>query len=128
MLISITFFAALVLTLVGILFTVLAGRRADRPAHVKWALSTVSLLVLTIVLALVLGRYRDFPEEQMGIHKIFARTGGLMVLPVAFTGLMLWRRPGWRTAHKVCVYLFILVAVIAAGTGVWVFSLSTPKA
>ena len=127
MLLSITFFVALGLTVLGVLLTVQSGRRGDRRVHLIRALSTVALLVVTIMLALWLGRQREFPDDAMATHTIFARTAGLLVLPVALTGIMLWRRPSWRIAHRVCVYLLAVVLVIAIGTGIWMFSLSTPR-
>jgi hypothetical protein len=63
----------------------------------------------------------------MATHTIFARAAGLLVLPVALTGIMLWRRPSWRIVHRVCVYVLLVALVIAIGTGIWAFSLSTPK-
>ena len=128
MLLSITFFLALGVTLVAVLMTVRTGRRGDRRAHLARALSTVGLLGVTILLALWLGEQREFPKEAMAIHKIVARTAGLLVLPVVCTGIMLWQRPSWRIAHQACVYLFLVVILAAVGTGIWVFSLSTPRA
>ena len=128
MLLSISFFLALGTTLVVAFMTVKTGRRGDRRAHLVRALSTVGLLGITIVLALWLGTQRDFPAEAMAIHKIIARAAGLLVLPVVGTGIMLWHRPSWRIAHRACVYLLLVVLVVAVGTGIWVFTLSTPKA
>ncbi len=127
MLLSITFFVALGLTVVAVVLTVRSGRRGDRRSHVIRALSTVALLIATIVLALMLGQVRDFPDPAMAIHKVIARTAGLLVLPVIFTGIMLWRRPGWRIVHRGCVYGMVVMLAIAIGPGIWVFSLSTPK-
>ena len=127
MLLSITFFLALGMTLVVAFMTVQTGRRGDRRAHLARALSTVGLLGVTILLALWLGEQRDFPAAAMAIHKIIARTAGLLVLPVVGTGIMLWQRPSWRIAHRACVYLLLVMLLVAVGTGIWVFSLSTPK-
>lgn len=124
---TITFFAALGLTAVSVLVTMRSGRRGDRRAHLQRALVTVGLLIATVVLALMVGQVRDFPDPAMAIHKVIARITGFLVLTVIFTGIMLWRRPGWRTLHRGCVYLMAVVLVIAIATGTWAFSLSTPK-
>ena len=110
------------------LLTFIAGRQARRRAHVIRAVSMVLLLVGTIVLALQLGKQRDFAVAGwvMDVHLVVARVAGCLVLPVAFTGIMLWSRPAWRPAHKVCVYLLLSITVIAIATGVWAFSLSVP--
>ena len=127
MLLSIMFFVALGLTAVAVVLTVRSGRRGDRRSHVLRALLTVALLIVSIVLALMLGQARNFPDPAMAIHKVIARTAGLLVLPVIFTGIMLWRRPGWRIVHRACVYGLIIALAVAIVTGTWVFSLSTPK-
>jgi len=127
MLLTITFFVALGLTAVGVLVTMRAGRRGDRRSHLRRALATVALLIATVVLALMVGELRNFPDPAMAIHKVIARTNGFLVLAVVFTGIMLWRRPGWRIAHKGCVYVMAVLLVIAIATGIWAFSLSTPK-
>ena len=127
MLLIITFFLTLGVTVVAVFMTLQTGRRGQRRAHLVRALCTVGLLGVTIVLALWLGEQRDFPEQAMAIHKIFARTAGLMVFPVVGTGIMLWHRPAWRIVHRSCVYLFLVAILVASGTGIWVFALSTPK-
>ena len=120
------FFLCLALTVVALVATLIAGLRKQRRTHVFRALTTVALLVLTIVFAFMLSKVREFPPEEMAIHKIFSRTGAYMVVPVAFTGAMLWRGPGWRWAHRGCVAIFLLAVLGASGTGMWVLSLSTP--
>lgn len=127
MVLSITFFVALALTTVGVVVTMRAGRRGDRGSHLRRALATVALLIVTIVLALMLGKARDFPDPAMAIHKAIARTTGFLVLAVIFTGIMLWRRPGWRRVHRTCVYVTAVMLVVAIVTGTWAFCLSTPK-
>ena len=114
------------LTVVALVATLIAGLKKQRRAHVFRAVTTVVLLVVTIVFAFLLGKVRDFPPEEMAIHKIFSRTGAYMVIPVAFTGAMLWRGPAWRWVHRACVAIFLLAVLAASGTGIWVFSLSSP--
>src|SRR5690606_39616143 len=104
-----------------------SGLRRQRRRHVLRALITVLLLGITVWAAFGLSAVRDFPADEMAIHKVFSRGGGLMVFPLAFTGLMLWRRPAWRRAHQVCIGLFLVLALGATVTGVWVLVLSTPK-
>ena len=128
MLISITFFLALAITVAAAFTTLQSGRRGDRRAHLVRALSTVVLLAVTVVMAHWLGKHREFPEELMAIHKIIARVAGLMVVPVVCTGIMLWHRPSWRIAHRTCVYVFLAGILVATGTGIWVFALSSPVA
>lgn len=120
------FLSFLGLTVVGLVVTVIAGLKKQRRVHLFRALTTVVLLGVTIVFAFLLGGVRDFPPDEMAIHKIFSRTGAYMVIPVTFTGAMLWNRPGWRWAHRACIAVFLAGVLGAAVTGVWVLSLSTP--
>jgi hypothetical protein len=127
MVLAVTFFVALGFTALSVVATMRAGRRGDRRSHLRRALLTVALFFASVVLALLLGQVRDFPDPAMAIHKVFARTSGLLVLAVVFTGIMLWRRPGWRAVHRACVYALAVVMVVAIVTGTWAFSQSTPK-
>jgi hypothetical protein len=63
----------------------------------------------------------------MRIHLWFAKSGAALVVPVVVTGLLNVRRPGFRKIHAISVGLFFLVALIATGTGIWVFTLATPR-
>ncbi len=121
------FWSSFVVTLVLVGATVWTGFTARRRAHLGLALAAVAMLTVTILLTERLVRAIDFPEAEMAIHLIFAKTGALLVLPVAVTGILTWRRPTWKKVHLTCVALFLLDVLIATGTGIWVFSLSTPR-
>lgn len=121
------FWISFAVTLLLVTGTVVSGLRRRRRVHLVCALSAVSSLVLTIVLAERMGATRRFPAAEMRVHLWFAKSAALMVLPVALSGLALWRRPRWRPLHRAAVVLFLLLTVIASGTGVWVYGLSTPK-
>lgn len=121
------FWIAFGVTLASLVTTLITGFTHRRRAHFWAAPTTVVLLAITIVLAERLVRDHDFPAAQMRIHLVFAKSAAALVIPVVVTGLALVRRPGWRRAHLVCVALFVLTTVAATVTGIWVFSLSTPK-
>ncbi|MCA8954665.1 MAG: hypothetical protein KDC87_01245 [Planctomycetes bacterium] len=124
---TIGFLVSLLLTVVALVLTLVSGKTGHRRAHLARAIITVLLLGTTVVFALLLGEVRQFPAREMGIHKIFSRTGVFLVPPIVLTGALLWRRPTWRTAHRVCVLLFLLAVLGAASTGLWVLWLSTAK-
>ncbi|MFO1051516.1 MAG: hypothetical protein U1F36_04840 [Planctomycetota bacterium] len=117
-------FAATLLLLGLTLRTGFAGRR--RP-HVALALATVAMLTVTVLLTEALLRAVVFPEKEMGIHLVFAKSGALLVLPVALTGIATWKRRAFLRWHLIAVLLFLVAAVTATGTGIWVYSLSTPR-
>ncbi len=123
---TIGFLVALLLTVVALGATLVSGLRRRRKPHLVRAIATVVLLATTVVFALLLGEVRHFPEWEMSVHKIFSRAGAFLVVPIVVTGAMLWRRPGWRSAHRVFVGLFLIAVLGAAATGVWVLWLSTP--
>lgn len=122
-----SFWVSFAVTLLLVAATIVQGRRRRRRAHLALALVSVAVLTVTIVLAERMGATRSFPRAEMRIHLWFAKSAALSVLPVVFTGAMLWRRPRWRRPHRVMVLLFLLLTVAATGTGTWVFGLSTPK-
>lgn len=107
--------------------TVLTGATRRRRAHFWLAPLTVVMLTITILLTERLVRAVEFPPDEMRIHLFFAKTAALLVLPVAVTGLLLARRPRLRKLHRFAVVAFLLFTVTATGTGIWVFSLSTPR-
>ncbi|HLU40326.1 MAG TPA: hypothetical protein VK081_13155 [Planctomycetota bacterium] len=121
------FWLCLAATLVLVGLTLATGRRRRRRAHVALALAAVALLAVTVVFAERMAGARDFPRGPMRIHLVFAKSAAFMVLPVAVTGILLWRSPRTRWAHRAAVIAFLTLTVIAIGTGTWVFSLSTPK-
>ena len=123
---TVMFFVFLGLTVVGIAGTLFYGLKKRRRIHLISALSTVVLLAVTVVFAYMLGEVRDFPPEEMAFHKIFSHSSTYSLLAVALTGVKLWRSPSWRWAHRVCIAVFLLSALTATCTGLWVFWLSTP--
>ncbi len=114
-------------TVVAIVLTVLAGLRKRRRAHLVRAITTVVLLAITIYFAYQMDTERVFPVEEMKIHRIFSRSIACIVPLLVFTGAMLWRRPGWRPAHRLFIVLFLVDALCAAVTGIWVLYLSVPR-
>lgn len=114
------------LTVAAIVVTLILGLKKRRRAHLVSAITTTVLLAVTVVFALLLGRVRDFPPDQMAIHKIFSHSATYTFLAVVLTGVMLWNAPGWRWVHRTCIALFLLATLAATCTGLWVYSLSTP--
>ena len=115
------------LTLLGLAAAMVTGLRGKRRLHLVLAPVCVVLLTVTIVEAERMTGNRSFPPHEMSIHLWFAKTAAALMLPVIVTGLVLWRTARWRRIHFWCVLAFLVMAVTASGTGVWVYSLSTPK-
>ena len=123
----IVFWTLFGLTVALIVATLWAGLTHRRRVHYSLAVSTVLALTATVVVTEQLVRARDFPREELDFHKLLAKTAAALVLPVIATGLTLVRRPKWRRVHLLCVVLFLVMVLVATGTGIWVYSLSTPK-
>ncbi|MBK8977829.1 MAG: hypothetical protein IPM29_18120 [Planctomycetes bacterium] len=121
------FWASFVTTLALAGLTVWTGLRRRRRAHFVLAPATVVMLGITILLTERLVRAAQFPARELGIHLWFAKTGAALVLPVLVTGLWSARRPAVRRWHGRAVALFLLAVVVATGTGLWVFSMATPR-
>lgn len=121
------FWCMFVVTLAALGAALWSGLTARRRWHLWLGPLGLLSLAVTILLAERLARQRDFPPDVLRIHLFFAQAGALLALPVVVTGLALARNPRWRRWHRSAVIVFALVAVAATGTGIWMFSLSTPK-
>jgi len=121
------FWCSFVTTLALLAGALWTGWRARRRAHLWLAPLAIVALAVTVVLTERLLRAAEFPQQAMRIHLAFAKTAAVLVVPVILSGLWLLRRPRARRLHLVCVGLFLALAVAATGTGIWVFSLSTPR-
>ena len=121
------FWIAFVVTLALFGGALWSGLRRRRRLHFVLAPIAIAGLVVTIILTEQLVRAVEFPAEPMRIHLWFAKTAALLVLPVIATGLWTWRSPGRRRMHRLTVFTFLLFVVVATCTGIWVYSLSTPK-
>ena len=69
-------------------------------------------------------RLRDAMDE-LRTHLWFAKTAAGLAVLVAVTGVYLWRTGRGRRVHFWCVVAFLVGTVVATGTGIWAFSLST---
>lgn len=107
--------------------TLWAGLRHRRRLHFTFAPLAVVALTVTIVLTEQLVRAVSFPPDEMAIHLFFAKSAAGLLLPVIATGLWMARSVRARPWHRAAVVLFLLFTLTATGTGIWVFSLSTPK-
>ena len=84
------------------------------------------MLTVTILLTEQLVRRYEFPEPELSIHLLFAKTAAGLVVPVVVTGILTARRRSWLRVHLVCVVLFIVASLIATGMGLWMFRLARP--
>jgi hypothetical protein len=121
------FWICLASTVLALAAAFSAGSRGARKLHLRLAPASLVLLVVTVVMAEQLARERQFSERELAIHLWFARSGGVLAIAVAATGVWLWRTGRGRRLHGLCVRLFLVVTLIAVGTGAWAFSLSTPR-
>ena len=121
------FWPSFVTTLACLVGTLWTGFRGRRRPHLVLALLTVALLTVTVLLTEALLRAVEFPKREMTIHLGFAKTAAGLVVPVILTGALTWFRRGWLRVHLVCVVLFVLAALVATGTGIWVYALATPR-
>jgi len=104
-----------------------SGRMRWRRLHLFAGPATMLALAVAVVFTEQLVRSFTFPAEEMRIHLFCAKSAGFLALPVIVTGVFLWRWPRLRKLHLVCVLTFVGMALVATATGVWVFSLATPK-
>jgi hypothetical protein len=120
------FWLSFAATLLLLVIALVSGWRGRRRVHLVAGPLALVLLAIAIVCTEQLMRNYRFPEAALRFHLVFAKTGGLLALPVVVTGVWLWRRPAARPWHRRAVWLFLLGAVAATSTGIWLFMQGVP--
>ncbi len=121
------FWLSFTATLVALAVAVVSGRRGGRRVHLVAGPLAIVLLVVAILCTEELMRSYRFPEAALHFHLWFAKAGGLLALPVVISGLLLVRRPSVRRWHRLAVFAFVVGALLATGTGLWLFGQGTPR-
>lgn len=127
MLVSLGFWLAFFATLAALVVALISGLWRIRRLHLFTGPATIVLLVLTVLLTEELVAHFVFPADEMRIHLTLAISAGCLAILVALTGTLLVWRPRLRRLHRYCTFGFVVMALLATGTGLWVFSLATPK-
>jgi hypothetical protein len=127
MLVTLGFWLAFVATLVALVVALLSGLLRKRRVHLVAGPLTIALLVVAVILTEELVAHFVFPPAEMRIHLTFAIAAGCLALAVAASGGALVWLPKLRRLHRYCVFAFVVMALLATGTGIWVFSIATPK-
>lgn len=121
------FWVMFAVTLALFAVAVWTGRTGRRRAHFIVAPAAIVALLVTIRLTRLLVAAYDLPERELGIHLWFAKSAAALLVPVVATGLWTLRQPHRRGLHRAMVWAFLAAVVVATATGLWVFSLATPK-
>lgn len=125
---TLPFWIAFVTTVLLLVASLVTGFLRKRKVHLFLGPATVVSLAVAIVLTEQLLRKYTFPPDELAIHLVFAKAGGLLVLPVVITGIWLWRSEKARVYHRVAVILWLVSVLTATGTGLWMFGLGELKA
>ncbi len=125
---TLPFWFSFVTTVVLLVGALLTGWTRKRKLHLWLGPLVMVSLVVTIVLTEELVRRYDFPDDVKRTHLWFAKTGGLLALPVIVTGVALWRTERARRWHKAAVLVWLVSVLAATGTGIWMFGYGTVKA
>lgn len=116
-------------TTVGLLaVTLWSGLCGRRRLHLVTGPVTMVSLGVAIWLTEELLRSYSFPEASLRTHLWFAKSGGLLALPVIVTGVWTWRSEAGRRWHKLAVFVWVVAVLAATGSGLWLFGQGTPKA
>lgn len=124
--ITLAFWISFPVTLLLLVAALVTGLTRKRKVHLVLGPLALVSLTIAIVLAVLMGKTRVFPPEEMRIHRMIATTAGVLAILVALTGIRLVYSPRARLAHKIVVFVFMVAALAASGTGIWVFTLSKP--
>lgn len=122
-----SFWLALATTVVLLVCTLWTGWRRRRSLHLVLGPLTMAALVVTIVLTEQLMTHYDFPADTKAIHLPCAKAGGLLAVPVALTGVWLWRSERARRWHRLAVVVWLASVLVATATGLWMFAHGTWK-
>jgi hypothetical protein len=121
------FWVVFVATLVLLVVSMASGLSGRRRLHLWTGPLTIVGLVVAVVLTERLAASYTFQEDVKRIHLIVAKVGGFSALPVILTGIWLWRSESGRLWHKLAVWWFVLAALAATGTGLWMYSGAVPR-
>ena len=124
---TVPFWIAFVTTVLLLVVALITGFTKKRKLHLWVGPLTIASLAVAIVLTEQLLRNYEFPADELAFHLVFAKAGGLLALPVVATGIWLWRNPKARKWHLIAVIAWLISVLTATGTGLWMFSLGTPK-
>ncbi len=114
-------------TLVLLVVALVSGFRGRRRLHLWAGPLALVLLVVAILCTEALLRAYVFPAAALQFHLGFAKAGGLLALPVVVTGVWTWKRPAVRRWHRLAVLVFLAGALLATGTGLWLFAQAVPR-
>lgn len=127
MLTTLPFWIAFVTTVLLLAASLTTGLLHRRRLHLWFGPLTMVSLAIAIVLTEQLMKRYEFPPETLRMHLWFAKSGGLLALPVIVTGIWLVRSERARRWHRIAVMVWILSVLAATGTGLFLFSLGTVK-
>lgn len=102
------------------------GSRGARKVHLGLVALTVVGLVVSVVLAIRVGREWDFTPWVQRIHRTFSTSVLLVLVPVAASGIGILLGKRTRPFHRRAATLLLAVAVAATVTGFWMKSTGIP--
>jgi hypothetical protein len=125
---AVGFWISFAVTLGLLVTSLVSGIRGGRRVHLVTGPLTLVMLGITIACTKILIRNYEFPAEQLRFHLKFSITATCAAVPVLLTGIWLWRSPAARLWHRLAVWTFVVLALTATGTGIWLFGYATLKA
>ncbi|MCB9891378.1 MAG: hypothetical protein H6833_07015 [Planctomycetes bacterium] len=121
------FFIALAATVVALGFVVWSGKtRRRKPHYVSVGFAAVGL-GFAILYAERIGRLWDFPPVPLRIHLTLAYAATGMTLVAVVSGLLHAFSKISRAAHARLAWLTLACIVLATMTGIWIFTVGSPK-
>ena len=122
------FLLSLTLTLIAFGAVCLTGLFGLRSLHLVLVVLAVLSLGVTVYYAEQLGDLYDL--ESAGtitpVHLTIAKLATLALLAPLATGVMSWRNVVHLRKHRLAVFLFLGLVVLALATGTWMILASTP--
>ncbi|MFT6362535.1 MAG: hypothetical protein ACJAZ8_000941 [Planctomycetota bacterium] len=124
-------FLCTVLALVGVLWTGFRWRvKRRRALHLSLVGLSIAFLVWTIIAAFRLGEGYDLHSAGTiyFVHMFLARLATACLMLPIITGIITLRTGKLHRYHRQCAIAAFTIIVLAAITGIWMISASTPYA
>lgn len=121
------FFGSYALTGVALASALILGRKRAIRGHITSVIAFVVGFLVVLVWAEMLGHRLAFDPTIEHIHLPFAFAGAASLLGPLVTGFRRWKGKGSLRAHHLAVGTFLVLFVIATGTGIAMLSTGKPR-
>ncbi|MEZ6186298.1 MAG: hypothetical protein R3F62_14985 [Planctomycetota bacterium] len=118
------FFAALGVTVLTLVATLITGFRHMIRAHIASVIAFLVVFLATVAAAELLGNHYTFKQPSKAIHLTLAFTTSFGALFPLVTGVLHWRNRDSLQRHKLAAFTWVAFVLATLGTGTWMLSVA----